>query len=229
MLPSSRRIEHHARKKKSPAQLQREINEVLARSSSRPKSATVIVYSRPSGYWYAQAHDATGARITDASGYSREGVLRELRGKFPMIGVTIESITDRDPYQDPHQERVHATKRTRTKPHSKNPVKEGRIRDAMRWITQEAEALLRAGKIDARHADRLRAALKQLNTAYDAAHALPTTLPPGEVAKRSGTSDALAWVAQVIRGLLRAGKIDERYTDRLRAAFEQLGAAYAAE
>lgn len=229
-VPSSRRIEHHARKRKSPAQLQREINEVLTRSSSRPKSATVIVYSRPSsGYWYAQAHDATGARITDASGYSREGVLRELRGKFPMIGVTIESIIDRDPYQDPHQERVHATKRTRTKPHSKNPVREGRIRDAMRWITQEAEALLRASKIDARHTDRLRVALKQLNTAYDAAHTLPTTLTPGEVAKRSGTADALAWAVQVVRGLLRAGKIDERYTDRLRVAFEQLKAVYDAE
>lgn len=106
--PSSRRTGRHAtRKKKSPAQLQREINEVLARSPARSKVATVIVYSRPSGYWYAQAHDATtGARITDASGYSREGVLRELRGKFPMIGVTIESITDRDPYQG----QAHATK-----------------------------------------------------------------------------------------------------------------------
>jgi tryptophan synthase alpha subunit len=59
----------------------------------RSKSATVIVYSRPSGYWYAQALDATtGARITDASGYSREDVLRALRGKFAMIGVTIRSI-----------------------------------------------------------------------------------------------------------------------------------------
>ena len=97
--------QHHGTRKKPPAQLQREINEVLARSPSPPKSATVIVYSRPSGYWYAQAHDATtGARITDASGYSREGVLRELRGKFAMIGVTIESITDKDPYQ------AHATK-----------------------------------------------------------------------------------------------------------------------
>jgi tryptophan synthase alpha subunit len=57
------------------------------------------VYSRPSGYWYALARDAvTGARITDASGYSRENVLRELRGKFAMNGVTIKSIADEDPY-----------------------------------------------------------------------------------------------------------------------------------
>ena len=76
----------------------------------RSKAATVIVYSRPSGYWYAQARDATtGARITDATDYSREGVLRELRGKFPMIGVTIESITDEDPYV---AGRRHATKKT---------------------------------------------------------------------------------------------------------------------
>jgi hypothetical protein len=248
-VPSSRRIEHHARKRKSPAQLQREINEVLTRSSSRPKSATVIVYSRPSsGYWYAQAHDATGARITDASGYSREGVLRELRGKFAMIGVTIESITDKDPYQDPQdphrQGRAHAMKfasqtdrlqrqgSMKAKPHShttKNSVNEGRTRDAMRWIAQEARAILHAGKIDERFADRLRAAFKQLDAAYDAAHALPTTLPPAEIAKKSGTGDALAWVAQVVRGLLRAGKIDERYTDRLRDAFEQLGTTHAAE
>lgn len=65
------------------------------------KSANVIVYSRPSGYWYAQAHDAaTGARIADASDYSREGVLRALRGKFAMIGVTIKSIVDEDPYDE---------------------------------------------------------------------------------------------------------------------------------
>ena len=63
------------------------------------KSATVIVYSRPSGYWYAQAHDTkTGAQITDASGYSREEALRALRGKFSMIGVTIRSVADEDPY-----------------------------------------------------------------------------------------------------------------------------------
>lgn len=93
-----RRTERHA-KRKSPAQLRREINEVVARSSSRPKSAAVVVYGRPSGYWYAQAHDPkTGARIADASGYSRDGALRELRGKFAMIGVTIESVVDRDPY-----------------------------------------------------------------------------------------------------------------------------------
>lgn len=89
----------HATKKKSPAQLQREIDEVIAKPSSKFKSAVVLVYSRPSGYWYAQARDAmTGAQITDASGYSREDVLRSLRGKFAMIGVTIKSITDEDPY-----------------------------------------------------------------------------------------------------------------------------------
>jgi hypothetical protein len=86
-------------KKKSPARLQREINEALAKSPSRSKSATVIVYSRPSGYWYAQARDATtGTPITDASEYSREGVLSALRGKFAMLGVAIKSITDEDPY-----------------------------------------------------------------------------------------------------------------------------------
>lgn len=59
----------------------------------RSKTATVFVYSRPSGYWYAQARDAkTGAQITDASGYSREDALRALRGKFAMIGVTIQAI-----------------------------------------------------------------------------------------------------------------------------------------
>jgi hypothetical protein len=57
------------------------------------------VYSRPNGYWYARAQDATtGTQITDASGYSRENVLRDLRGKFAMIGVTIKSIADEDPY-----------------------------------------------------------------------------------------------------------------------------------
>ncbi len=94
-----RRTERQAKSRKSPAQLRHEINEIVARSPSRPKSAVVIVYGRPSGYWYAQAHDPkTGVRITDASGYSRDGALRELRGKFAMIGVTIESITDQDPY-----------------------------------------------------------------------------------------------------------------------------------
>jgi hypothetical protein len=89
----------HATKKKSPTRLQREIDEVLAKAPPRSKFATIIVYSRPSGYWYAQAHDATtGARITDASGYSREDVLRALRAKFVMIGVTIKSITNEDPY-----------------------------------------------------------------------------------------------------------------------------------
>lgn len=97
----------HATRKKSPAQLQREIKAALAQPP-RSKSAAVLVYSKPSGYWYAQAHDpTTGKRITDASDYSREGVLRELQGKFPMIGVRIESITDEDPYQG-----AHATKRS---------------------------------------------------------------------------------------------------------------------
>ena len=87
--------------KKTRAQLQRDINEALARSPLPRKTANVLVYSRPSGYWYAQAHDAkTGKRISDASGYSHEGVLRELRGKFPMLGITIETITDKDPYLD---------------------------------------------------------------------------------------------------------------------------------
>jgi hypothetical protein len=63
------------------------------------KSANVIVYGGPSGYWYAQAYDATtDARITDASDYSRDGALRALRGKFPMIGVDIKSITEGNPY-----------------------------------------------------------------------------------------------------------------------------------
>ena len=62
---------------------------------SRSKTATVLVYTRPSGYWYAKARDATtGKMIVDASGYSREDVLRALRGKFSMIGVKIQSITD---------------------------------------------------------------------------------------------------------------------------------------
>ena len=57
------------------------------------------MYSGSSGYWYAQAYDAkTGKRITDASDYSRDGVLRELRRKFPLIGVEIESVVDRNPY-----------------------------------------------------------------------------------------------------------------------------------
>ena len=63
----------------------------------RSKTATVTVYTRPSGYWYAVARDATtGAQIVDASGHSREEVLRELRGKFSMIGVAIKSITDKE-------------------------------------------------------------------------------------------------------------------------------------
>ena len=85
-------------KKKSKAQIEREIAAVMG--ASRSKAATVLVYSRPSGYWYAQALDAaTGARITDATDYSREGVLRALRGKFAMIGVTIKAIANEDPYR----------------------------------------------------------------------------------------------------------------------------------
>jgi len=100
---------HHATKKKSPAKLQREIDEALTQAPSKPKSAAVIVYSRPSGYWYAQAYDAsTGAQITDASGSSREDVLRALRGKFAMIGAAVKSITDEDPHTRP---RSHSTKK----------------------------------------------------------------------------------------------------------------------
>jgi hypothetical protein len=57
-------------------------------------------------------------------------------------------------------------------------VKEGRIRDALRWVTQESKALLLTGKIDERHTSRLRSAFDQLDTAY----ALPdplSVLPEG--------------------------------------------------
>jgi hypothetical protein len=117
--------------KKTDAQLQRDINEALSKERHhakkksphgkaappfpfplgppRSKAAKVIVYSRPSGYWYAQARDAmTGAQITDASGYSREDVLGALRGKFAMMGVKIKSISDEDPYEAPR----HATKKS---------------------------------------------------------------------------------------------------------------------
>jgi hypothetical protein len=81
----------------------------------RSKVATVLVYSRPSGYWYAQARDAaTGALITDARGYSPENVLRELQCKYAMIGVTIKSITDEDPYAAGHSTHPHATKKSAT-------------------------------------------------------------------------------------------------------------------
>jgi hypothetical protein len=88
--------------------------------SSKSREANVLVYSRPSGYWYAQAHDATtGAQITDATGYSREEVLRALRGKFAIIGVTIKSIIDKDPYMTGHAKKPtvgahHATKKSPT-------------------------------------------------------------------------------------------------------------------
>lgn len=100
--PSGR---HHAKKKKA---LCRKVVPLTPFRFPRHKAVTVLVYSRPSGYWYAQAHDVmTGAQIADASGYSRENVLRELLGKFAMIGVTIKSITDEDPYVARH----HATKK----------------------------------------------------------------------------------------------------------------------
>jgi hypothetical protein len=102
--PSER---HHATKKKSS---RNKAAPFAPLGPPRSKVAAVIVYSRPSGYWYAQARDATtGAQITDASGYSRDDVLRELRGKFVMIGVTIKSITDEDPYVAAGH---HATKKS---------------------------------------------------------------------------------------------------------------------
>lgn len=97
-MPTRKHPSTTSRGKSREARLQREIEAALA-NPPRSKSATVIVYSRPSGYWYALARDATtGRQITDASGYSHDGVLRELRGKFPMISVAIQSITDEDPY-----------------------------------------------------------------------------------------------------------------------------------
>ena len=86
-----------AAKKKSSTKSSRRVP--LSAAEPKARSANVLVYSGSSGYWYAQAYDArTGRRITDASDYSRDGVLRELRGKLPMIGVEIESIADRNPY-----------------------------------------------------------------------------------------------------------------------------------
>jgi hypothetical protein len=71
----------------------------IADAIAAKRSARVIVYSRPSGYWYAEALDnKTGKRITDATAHSRDGVLRELRGKFSMIGVLITSVANLDPY-----------------------------------------------------------------------------------------------------------------------------------
>lgn len=85
-------------KKKSSTKSSRRTPQSVAREP-RAGSANVLVYSGSGGYWYAQAYDAkTGKRITDASDYSRDGVLRELRRKFPMIGVEIESVVDRNPY-----------------------------------------------------------------------------------------------------------------------------------
>jgi hypothetical protein len=106
--PSGR---HHAKKKKSSRGKAAPLTPL---GPPRPKAATVLVYSRPSGYWYAQAHNATtGAQITDASGYSREDALRALRGKFTMIGVVIKSITDKDPYVAGYSSH-HATKKRST-------------------------------------------------------------------------------------------------------------------
>lgn len=61
-------------------------------------------------------------------------------------------------------------------PVPQSAVKEGRIHDALRWVTQEAKGLLVTGKIDERHTSRLRAAFDQLDTAYvlpDPLHCLP--------------------------------------------------------
>ena len=51
--------------------------------------------------------------------------------------------------------------------------------------------------------------------------------PSGMHVKENRIRGALTWVAQEARGLLRAGKMDDRHTARLRSAFEQLDAAYA--
>lgn len=69
-------------------------------AASRPvRHAYVFVYNRPSGYWYANAYDAKdGKLIADATAHSRSGALAELRGKFAMIGVKIDSTTNTDPY-----------------------------------------------------------------------------------------------------------------------------------
>ena len=47
--------------------------------------------------------------------------------------------------------------------------------------------------------------------------------------KEARIRDTLTWVAQEARGLLRTGKVDEHHAARLRAAFEQLDAAYRLE
>lgn len=57
------------------------------------RAATVTTYAGASGYHYAQAFDAaTGEQITDAAGYTREGALRELGGKWNMLGVAIARV-----------------------------------------------------------------------------------------------------------------------------------------
>lgn len=66
----------------------------------RPMTARVIVFSRPSGYWYAWAIDpTTGKQFADATAHSRDSAVRALRGKFSMIGVEIKSIKNEDPYE----------------------------------------------------------------------------------------------------------------------------------
>jgi hypothetical protein len=128
--PSER---HHATKKKPS---RGRTAPLAPLGPPRSKAATVLVYSRPSGYWYAQALDATtGARITDASGYSREDVLRALRGKFAMIGVTIKSITDEDPYVAGH----HATKKSAE--HEHDPVGHARGVRAREIVRLAAEQI----------------------------------------------------------------------------------------
>jgi hypothetical protein len=108
---------------------------------ARQKVATVLVYSRPSGYWYAQAFDATtGKRITEATEYSREGVLRELRGKFAMIGVTIKSVTEEDPYAKTAVEQSHAVITSGKVPSFKISVKDPSVMGAAE-INKELDKL----------------------------------------------------------------------------------------
>lgn len=67
-------------------------------------------------------------------------------------------------------------------------VKDARIRDALTWVAQEARGLLRTGKIDERHAERLRLAFGQL----DAAYALPdplAVLPEGQSSSLNGSNN----------------------------------------
>lgn len=62
-------------------------------TTSTKRRANVTTYSGASGYHYAQAFDAeTGAEISDATDYSRDGAVRSLRGNFSMIGVEIVAV-----------------------------------------------------------------------------------------------------------------------------------------